>query len=233
MFNGKMKALTFSYDDGVIQDERLIALFDKYGVKGTFNLNSGNFGKVITLSQEGVTFEQIRFQESDIRRVYSGHEVAAHTLTHRPLEGVAEEEIIRQVEEDRKRLSEIVGYEVLGFAYPGPGIDYDERAARIIQKNTGVRYCRTARKSDSFDLQDDLYLFRPTVYEHGAFAHMLELGKRFVELQPDKPQLFYIWGHSYEFDIRDTWDDFERFLDSIAGRDDIFYGTNSEVLLQE
>ena len=40
MFNGKMKAVTFSYDDGVTQDKRLISLFNKYGLKCTFNLNS-------------------------------------------------------------------------------------------------------------------------------------------------------------------------------------------------
>ena len=33
MWNGKKKAVTFSYDDGVEQDRRLIALFNKYGMK--------------------------------------------------------------------------------------------------------------------------------------------------------------------------------------------------------
>ena len=37
--DGKAKAATFSYDDGNPQDERLAAIFDKYGVKGTFNFN--------------------------------------------------------------------------------------------------------------------------------------------------------------------------------------------------
>ena len=35
------KILTFSFDDGVTQDIRLIEMFDRYGLKGTFNLNSG------------------------------------------------------------------------------------------------------------------------------------------------------------------------------------------------
>ena len=29
MFDGKMKAVTFSYDDGVTQDRRLIEVFNK------------------------------------------------------------------------------------------------------------------------------------------------------------------------------------------------------------
>lgn len=40
---GLTKALTFSYDDGVEQDMRLVKLLDDHGMKGTFNLNSGLF----------------------------------------------------------------------------------------------------------------------------------------------------------------------------------------------
>ena len=44
MWNGKLKAITFSYDDAVTQDIRMIELMDKYGLKGTFNLNSEYLG---------------------------------------------------------------------------------------------------------------------------------------------------------------------------------------------
>lgn len=229
MFHGKMKAVTFSYDDGVVQDERLIELFDRYGVKGTFNLNSGCFGRVTLLTQEGIEFQQVRLSESEIERVYRGHEVAAHTVTHNPLVGSSEEFIIDKVENDRLRLSEIVGYEVRGFAYPGPGVGFDSRVARIIRENTGVRYCRTARNTENFEMSDDLFMLRPT--QHGEYSKIMELGQRFIEMKADRPQLFYIWGHAYEFDIHNSWQTFEQFLSMISGHDDIFYGTNSEVLL--
>ena len=41
----KLKTVTFSYDDGTTQDIRLIELLNKYGLKCTFNLNSGLFSK--------------------------------------------------------------------------------------------------------------------------------------------------------------------------------------------
>ena len=50
---GKPKALTLSYDDGVTQDERLIALMKKYGIRGTFNLNPGVMGHKDWLVQRG------------------------------------------------------------------------------------------------------------------------------------------------------------------------------------
>ena len=40
----KLKAITLSYDDGVIFDEKLISILDKHGLKCTFNLDSGLFG---------------------------------------------------------------------------------------------------------------------------------------------------------------------------------------------
>ena len=232
MFNEKMKALTFSYDDGVTQDQRLIEIFNKYGLKATFNLNSGFLGKNWTLVRDGVTVEHNKIAAADVRHVYAGHEIAAHTQTHPFLPKIEDEaEIVRQVEQDRLALSELCGYEVVGFAYPGGGINHDHRVAEIIRKNTGVRYCRTTDSTHSFAPQSALWEFNPTVYHHVEMDEMFRLGEQFLAMQAETPQLFYIWGHAYEFDIRDEWGRFEEFCKMISGASDVFYGTNREVLL--
>lgn len=82
MWNGKLKAVTFSYDDGVTQDQRLIKLFNKYGLKATFNLNSELLGKGGHLIREDVTVAHVKPRPEEIKKIYEGHEVAAHTLTH-------------------------------------------------------------------------------------------------------------------------------------------------------
>ena len=84
---------------------------------------------------------------------------------------------------------------------------------------------------DLFNLQEDLYRFAPNVH---SFRHesMMELARQFIELEADKPQIFYIWGHAYEFDLSsDAWIKIEELFRLISNRDDIFYGTNAEVLL--
>jgi peptidoglycan/xylan/chitin deacetylase (PgdA/CDA1 family) len=231
MFNGKMKALTFSYDDGVTQDVRLIEMLNKYGLKGTFNLNSGFLGGKGQLVREGVTVGHNKVAREDVRHVYAGHEIAAHTLKHPFLPEIEDEkEIIRQVEEDRLALSELAGYEVVGFAYPGGGINHNKRVADIIRQNTGVKYCRTTDSTHSFDLQSDLFEFNPTVYHHKEWDKLFELGEAFLKMETDRPQIFYVWGHAYELDIRDEWGRFEEFCKMMAGAKDIFYGTNKEVL---
>lgn len=230
--SGKLKAVTFSYDDGVSQDLRLIELLNKYGLKGTFNLNSHKLGTGNINMRLGQALASYKFSENHLKQVYEGHEVAAHTLDHINLTEQTEEEIIRQVEEDRLNLSKIMGYNVVGMAYPCGGVNNDDRVAEIIKNNTGVKYCRTTTNTDSFDIQENLYRFNPNVYHVLQYDRMMEMGKKFVELTPDKPQIFYIWGHAYEFDVeQDHWLKMEEFCRLISGRDDIFYGTNAEVLL--
>jgi peptidoglycan/xylan/chitin deacetylase (PgdA/CDA1 family) len=231
MFNGKLKAVTFSYDDGVTQDIRLIDIFNKYGLKATFNLNSGFLGQDGYLMRENKRINHIKNPPSDIKDIYKGHEVAVHTLTHPNLTTLSDEEIIRQVEQDRLALTALVGYEVTGMAYPCGGTNNNSHVAEIIRKNTKIQYARTITSSHSFDLQDDLLRFNPTVYHHEEMDMMFELGKKFIEMNTDKPQILYVWGHSYEFDTRDNWDRFEEFCSLISSHDDIFYGTNKEVLI--
>ena len=232
MWNGKNKAVTFSYDDGVSQDIRLIELFDKYGLKGTFNLNSGLTGNNGSLVREGVRVSHRRIPKQDIARVYKNHEIAVHTLTHPNLTGLEEKDIIYQVERDRLNLSDIAGYEVFAMAYPGGGVNNDDRVAEVVKNHTGVKFARTTTSTYSFDEQTNLYRFDPTVYHHGdGIKKTREIAERFFDTDTDKPQLLYIWGHAYELDIRNEWADMEELLKYIANRDDVFYGTNSEVIL--
>lgn len=230
MIHGKHKAVTFSYDDGVTQDKRLIELFDRYGLKGTFNLNSDLLGKPGSLIREGVEVSHCKIAPEEVAEIYRNHEVAVHSLTHPTLTQLPDEEVIRQVEEDRRALSRLCGYTVVGMAYPnGPN---DERVAGLIREQTGVKYARTVTSTYRFDRQSNLYRFNPTVY-HREFDRMTELAEQFLSLEADTDQIFYIWGHAYEFDIDDSWNAFERFCQKISGHDDIFYGTNTQVLLSE
>ena len=227
----KKKAITFSYDDGVTQDIRLIELLNKYGLKCTFNLNSELLSKKGMLIREGKRIAHYKIHAEDVKHIYEGHEVAVHTLTHPNLTQCDDKEIIRQVETDRLNLSGLVGYEVAGMAYPCGGVNNDDRVASIIKENTGVKYSRTITSNNCFDLQENLYRFNPTVY-HLNFEEMMQSGREFIELKTEEPKVFYIWGHSYEMDYgADYWVKLEDFFKLISNKEDIFYGTNKEVLL--
>lgn len=222
------KILTLSFDDGVTQDVRFIELLNKYGIRCTFNLNSELLGQDGSLNINGKEISHKKVLPEKVKEIYKDHEVAAHTLTHPFLTQQTEDEITRQVEQDRLNLSRLVGYSVRGFAYPGGGVNFNERVASVIEKTTGVEFARTIQCSYNFDLQSDMYTFKPTISFIKEKEKTLELCKAFVELQADEPRLFYIWGHSYEMDINDDWDFAEQVLSMLSDRDDILYCTNSE-----
>ncbi len=225
---GKKKAVTFSFDDGVTQDVRLIEILNRYGLKGTFNLNSELLGKAGSLERNGKTVRHDKVAAPDVRSIYAGHEVAAHTLTHPNLTKLSEAEIIRQVEEDRKNLSCLCGYEVAGMAYPCGGVNNDERVAKIIRNNTGIKYARTITSTHEFCAQENLFRFNPSAYYiEEEFEDTVD---SFLAIEAEEPALLYIWGHSYEMDAGYiSWEKFEKICEKLAGRSEIFYGTNREV----
>ena len=242
MFGGKRKVVTFSYDDGVWQDRKLVELFNRYGLRGTFNLNSEQFGRENdTATYFGKTIVVDTIKPEEVATLYKGHEVAVHTLTHPNLTQCSDEEIVRQVECDRVNLSGLAGYEVIGMAYPCGGVNNNDHVARVIKENTGIRYARTITSTGEFEFPSNLYRLNPSIYHladckspdamSGRLDDLMEKAEEF--LRADRG-LFYVWGHSYEFDLFDgAWERFEEFCAMICGKEDIFYGTNREVLFSD
>ncbi len=224
MWNGKMKAVTFSYDDGVEQDIRFIELLDRYGLRGTFNLNLGLQSRSNTFRKSEIIVRHI--DRADIPAVYANHEVAGHTMTHSHLEALDEAAIREEIRACQDGLQQLTGRAVTGMAYPYG--TYDGRVVEIAQE-VGVRYARTTEQTERFDVPRDL-LRLATTCRH-ANPRTLDLARAFAEMEPASPQLFYLWGHTYEFDEFGSWEMIEEVCKTLAGRPNVFYGTNAEVLL--
>ena len=78
---GKKKAFNVTYDDGVTQDIRFVSLLNRYGLKGTFNLNSGMAENEFQWTHEcGLVVKRLKTEA--LAPLYAGHEVASHTLSH-------------------------------------------------------------------------------------------------------------------------------------------------------
>ena len=114
--DGKSKVLTLSYDDGVVQDIRLMEILDKYGIKATFNINTGMYIPEDTVRQR---FHG-RMKLSEAKKLYtgSGHEVAVHGLHHPFLNKLKSDEILTQILEDRRNIENQYGTIARGMAYP-------------------------------------------------------------------------------------------------------------------
>jgi hypothetical protein len=103
--------------------------------------------------------------------------------------------------------------------------------AGLIEKNTPIKYSRTVKSTHSFAVQkENLLRYDPTVYyTEDCFEEIVD---KFLALETDEPQLLYIWGHAYEMDVElISWEKFEAICKKLAAHEDIFYGTNKQVLL--
>ena len=231
MFHGKMKAVTFSYDDGPIFDIRLAEIFDKYSVKGTFNINSGFVGG----GDKRLGYEDIKSHILE-----KGHEVAIHGENHVAPGTGFPPQVIADILNCRKALENALGIIIRGMAYPDSGVrrlnngnNYENIRSYI--KNLGVVYSRTlGGDNDSFTLPEDFYSWMPTA--HHKNPELFDMVDKFLNINEASiysaalyPRIFYLWGHSYEFDSNDGWNLIENFCEKISGKEDTWYATNIEI----
>jgi peptidoglycan/xylan/chitin deacetylase (PgdA/CDA1 family) len=222
----KMKALTLSYDDGIEQDRKLVEILNRYGIKCTFNLNSGIQSKANKWQKNDVLIQRMNVES--LPDLYKGHEIAVHSLTHPHLEDLDEETVINELKQDKINLERIFNTKIFGMAYPY-GTFNDEVVKAV--GHCGLRYARGVQSTYSFDIPKDLLRYQPTIMH--TDPKLMELAETFIKLKPSTPQVFYLWGHSYEFDTDRNWHVIEDFCRLISGKDDIFYATNAESLLGE
>ncbi len=214
---GKPKALTFSYDDGVAEDVRLVEIFKQHNLFGTFNVNSGLFATGTRL-----TAEQVR----DLY-ISAGQELACHTVHHPFLEKLPDAVAVAEVLDDRRALEELSGEIINGMAYPYG--TYNDRTIELL-KAAGIKYSRTVISTEDFRLPENWLALTATCHHNNP--KLFALADTFINDAPTPRQdgwLFYVWGHSYEFRDNDNWDRMEQFAQQVAGKDDVWYATNMQI----
>ena len=223
---GKDKALTLSYDDGVEQDIYLIDIMKKNGLKGTFNINSGIYAAEETVYPEGQIQRRMSLSQAQALYMNSGMEVAVHGLTHSFLEKLPMNICNYEVLQDRMNLEKEYDCIVRGMAYPFG--TYSDDVVEVL-KSCAIVYSRTIKSTEMFDIPTD-WLRMPATCHHNN-PKIMELADDFLHT-PDRygrPKLFYLWGHSYEFDQNDNWNVIEDFAEYIGQKEDVWYATNIEV----
>jgi len=222
---GKAKALTLSYDDAVQQDVRLMTILNKYGLKCTFNINTGLFAEEGHEYSKGQIHRRMTEKEAVSLYKDSGHEVAVHALTHPFLEQLPANLVIKEIMEDRKNIERLFGKIARGMAYPFG--TYNDEVVSIL-KSCGIAYARTVHSTESFSIPTD-WLRLPATCHHNN-PKLPKLTDKFINEKPfGSPWLFYLWGHSYEFEADNNWELIEDFAKKVSNREDIWYATNIEI----
>lgn len=220
---GKKKAFNITYDDGVLQDERFVALLNRYGIKGTFHLNS-------QLMQE--EFSWIHPNGMQVRRLsperakdlYDGHEIASHSLTHPYMHDLSDAELYRQLKADKDNLENWFGRAVTGFAVP---FDYYDDRIADCAKACGFAYARKSEFTRSFTPCADFYHWETGIYH--IDPDLTNFVAEFLNTQ-EELAVCQIVGHSYDLDAENLWGTMELICAAVSQRDDIWFCTNGELV---
>lgn len=229
---GKDRAVTFSYDDACRDDIRLADTLTSHGLKGTFNMNSLTSFAVSNHPSNEDIIEHI---------LKPGHEIAVHGFMHRANGNLHTIDGIRDVLDCRLELERTFDTIIRGMAYPDTGVNYLSNGTTYSSvKNylteLDIAYARTTgQDSSTFALPVDWHHWVPTA--HHTNPEIFNMMDRFFSINLSAgayqaicaPRLFYIWGHSYEFNQANNWDLLDKICEKISGHDNVWYATNIEI----
>ncbi len=230
---GKTKAVTLSYDDGCRTDLHLARIINEYGIKCTFNISS----KFIAADSCDFYLTKEEIKEA---LVDTGHEIAIHGAYHKAPGMTDPTDGILDVIECRRDLERAFGGIIKGMAYPNSGILHFENGCEYKDvkrylSNLGIAYARSlGADNDGFYLPDDWYNWKPTA--HHDNPNIMNYIEKFIGVDINSlysgdrwPRLFYLWGHSYEYENNNNWDKLDKICAALSANKDIWYATNIEI----
>lgn len=247
--------ITTSWDDGAIEDLRVLALLEKYNLKGTFYI------------PRQINFEAKRGQrlktvsENDILQIAKTQEIGAHTLNHIYLDKLNNNEVYQEAKGSKEWLEDLLKKPVRMFAYPG-GVFNDEikeatkksgflgaRTSILFQTDikdpflTGLSSqcypCFPRNKEWSLFFELKMALSRARINLKGVIGLRLPISsifkwdlliKNVFRYVLKNGGIFHLYGHSWEIERYNLWKDLEKLFKYISDRKDVFYLTNGEVL---
>lgn len=209
----KLKALSFSYDDGNIADRQLVKIFNKYGMKATFHIPSARVKRKMA--------NQVT--EEEINELYKGHEISGHGANHLALAKLPQDKVDAEIKTDIAEFKRITGKNITGYAYPYGS--WSTSVINILKKN-GLIYSRVVGNGYSFELPENFLTWK--AYSHHNSNIAAAAGK-YLAFKPEKMSVLLIWGHSYEFPINKNWSAIENFCRQMSGREDIYYASMNDI----
>lgn len=235
---GRTKAVTFSFDDGKVTDRDVVALLNKYGMKGTFNLVPA------WLDTNGF------LASAEVKELFAGHEVACHGWSHNDIGNFTPVQLEKDIRDTQTYLKALVGYDITGYAYPFGGLRYGDTNT-ITQKDidrvmeeSSLAYARTTASNmvNTYTLPKDFmkwsYQLRvgPGESSNTTAGAVAKAESFFSKPKDDSLQAILLFAHGHEIGqytqagTEETgWELFETLLAGMAGRDGVWYATCAEI----
>ncbi len=231
--------ITTSWDDGYPDDFRIAELLEKYNVQGTFYIPRSNEAYPV-------------MTEAQIRELAGHFEIGGHTIHHVKIDNRRESFFEKEILGCYNWLGDLLGEKPISFCFPC-GV-YNQPAVAYTLK-TGFKVIRTTELLNP--TTGNVTGVVPTtlqVYNHSSFTYFKHLLKRlkfqsiglylgsgstsnlmrlvdyYLEQTREERGCFHLWGHSWEIDNHNLWEDLEQILKLIGNNHEFKYVQNRELL---
>jgi len=211
-------------------------MLKEHGLRGTFYVSPENHEFA---NQDLLTLPAIKDLSQDF-------EIGAHSMTHRRLPTISDQEAATEIFQSKALLEGVIGKEIRVFCYPGGA--YTKSHVQLV-KDAGYRYARTVARyrftaGDPYQAGTSLH-----VYNHRFGFDLLRIA-RFVNFRPVKflrclewdelakamfdrvikeGGIYHIWGHSWEIDEHNDWERLESVFRYISANPKVSYVTNGDL----
>lgn len=219
------KYFTLSFDDGTYEDEKMIVLLKKYGIKASFCINTGLMDGNNVIEVAG-KWRRMNFEYAGENKVYEGFDVISHGFKHKELTFLGESEIVSEIKQDAENIAKLTGKSPVGFAYPGGTAYYNGYITDVMLSSTDIRFARDTDDTFSFYLPENFMAWKPTcsLLDDKLFS----LAERFINTEATEDMLFYGWDHPWAITAYNAWDKVERLFKMLSEHNDIVFVSNTE-----
>lgn len=196
------------WDDGDVDDIRLVKILKKHGAKATFNINpcEQNSKRRIGHKFKGV-YDVYKLALDEMPQVYNGFCIGGHSMTHPDLTTLDEKTALSELVECKKYIEQHFGQKACGMAYPG-GF-YNDRVVKLVEK-AGYLYARTTENVDLLNINKPM-----TLHSHCNFLSP-DFWKKFEAVKAVDGD-FYFWGHTFQLMGKDEgWQELDKTIGALT-----------------
>lgn len=233
------KYLTISVDDGHPADCKTAEFLNKYGLKATFYIPKINLERKV-------------MGEPAIKTIAQAFEIGGHTYGHKPLTGIPQEEVRREVREGKDWLEQLLSRKITAFCYPRGRFN-----ASVISavRDAGFKGARTCMYGLN-DFPDNPFLWGLSTQAHShsrlvqvrhailqnnfkglmdffliqkGSVDWVENFKFSVEYVEKNGGIAHLYLHSWEIGQFNEWKRLEDLFSFLSGKKDLERVTNGEL----
>lgn len=221
-----MIRISFAWDDGAIEDIKIMDMSLKHNIPGIFFIPALN-------PERGVMMKK------DIRMISEGMEIGSHTYSHAYLTALSFDKAEQEMKSGKDFLEQLLGKEIPHFCFPGGRYNKELIIA-------SKKYFVSARTADTGAVfSNNPFLVKPAFhfYDRGKrslifnglkhfspvfrltlknyfVAGYFDLIKKLISDLADFPHdtKIIIWGHSWEIQKFDLWKKLENLFEELNDR---------------